>query len=155
MMPRFVPVTRRDYDIEDCRNAAALIKGKTIHKPKVAVVLGSGMDDFGSLIEEAERITYVELNAAIQSFPTCSMPPGRDGCFVFGVIDGVTVVVMFGRFHVYEGHSAQATTFPIRIMNEVSIPSESHWHTLAGCAFVCWCLTKVFAVSPSINTAWD
>ena len=119
-MPRWEPIKEKHYVIEDCRNAAAFLKGKTTHKPKLAIVYGHGMDDFEACVEEPDRITFEEMHAAIPLFPTCSMPPGKNGCFIFGIVDGVTVLVMHGRFHLYEGHSAQATTFPIRIMNEVS-----------------------------------
>lgn len=118
---KFQPVRTRDFLVEDARGVAAFLRERTRQRPEIAVVVGSRLKGFELLIEDGERVTFEELQAAFPAFPTCSVPPGKDGAFVFGSIDGVAVLVMLGRFHRYEGHSAQATAFPIRIMKEMGV----------------------------------
>ena len=117
----FRPVRERDYFVEDARRVAAFIKQRTAQRPEIAVVVGARLKGFELLIEDEERVTFEELQAHFPRFPTCSMLPGPAGAFVFGAIDGVPVLVMLGRFHLYEGHSAQATAFPIRVMKELGV----------------------------------
>jgi purine-nucleoside phosphorylase len=114
-------VRERDYFVEDARRVAAFLKQRTTQRPEIAVVVGSRLKGFELLIEDDERVTFEELHAHFPTFPTCSVPPGPAGAFVFGSIDGVPVLVMLGRFHLYEGHSSQATSFPIRVMKELGV----------------------------------
>lgn len=116
----FRPTTKTDYTVEDFKAGALFLRARTIHRPKIAVVLGSGMADFINAIEEKDIIPYNEVHKALPAFPTCSVA-GHNGNFIFGKIGGAPIMVMQGRFHLYEGHSVQAITYPVRIMKELGI----------------------------------
>lgn len=79
--------------------------------PKVMIVLGSGLGALGDQIENAVRIPFGE----IPGFPAAAVE-GHKGMFVAGELDGVDVVALQGRFHLYEGHSATTAALPIRAM---------------------------------------
>ena len=87
------------------------VRAKTDFIPKVALVLGSGLGDFGSQVEVCATIEYSE----IEGFPVSTVA-GHEGRFVFGYVGKVPVVVMQGRVHFYEGYSMQDVVLPIRLM---------------------------------------
>ena len=69
-------------------------------KPKVALVLGSGLGDYADGIQVEEVLDY----SHIEGFPVSTVP-GHKGRFVFGYVQDVPVVVMQGRVHYYEGYN--------------------------------------------------
>lgn len=79
--------------------------------PKVAVILGSGLNGYGDLVKPHEIIHYSE----IEGFPTSTVA-GHVGRFVFGWVEEVPVVVMQGRIHYYEGYSMADVCLPTRLM---------------------------------------
>ena len=81
------------------------------YKPKLALVLGSGL---GGLAEELEVDTVIPY-ASIRNFPS-STAPGHKGAFVFAKISDIPVVIMQGRIHYYEGYPMTDVVLPIRIM---------------------------------------
>src|SRR3984957_17948174 len=93
------------------QEATAAIRAKWAGKPKVGIILGTGL---GGLVEE------VQLEAAfpygdIPHFPS-STAPSHKGRLVCGKLAGKTVMAMEGRFHFYEGYSLQQITLPVRVM---------------------------------------
>lgn len=90
------------------------IRNKIPFVPQVALVLGSGLGAFGDQVEIEAVIPYEE----IQGFPV-STAPGHVGRFLFGTVNGVKIVVMQGRVHLYEGYSAQDVVLPIRLMGRM------------------------------------
>ncbi|MBQ8802362.1 MAG: purine-nucleoside phosphorylase [Tyzzerella sp.] len=86
-------------------------KSKINIRPKVALVLGSGLGDFAKQVESVTEIPYSE----IEGFPVSTVA-GHDGRFIFGYIGEVPVVLMKGRVHYYEGYSMQDVVLPIRLM---------------------------------------
>jgi len=78
------------------------------------------MADFIDAIDEKDIVPYAEVSKALPAFPRCSVE-GHAGNFIFGKVGPAPVMVMQGRFHLYEGHSVQAITYPIRIMKEFGI----------------------------------
>ncbi len=86
-------------------------KSKIDMKPKVALVLGSGLGDFAKTVTSVAEIPYSE----IEGFPISTVA-GHDGRFIFGYIEDVPVVLMKGRVHYYEGYSMQDVVMPIRLM---------------------------------------
>ena len=88
------------------------VKGRISSKPKIALVLGSGLGGFASQIEVQETLSYNE----IPDFPVSTVE-GHEGRFVFGICDGVPVAVMQGRVHMYEGYTPQEAVLPIRLLH--------------------------------------
>ena len=94
------------------------ISSKVNKKPKIALILGSGLGDIANKIENPETISYSD----IPEFPISTVE-GHDGKLVFGDLEGIEVLVMSGRFHFYEGYSSKDVTFPIRVMKNLGIES--------------------------------
>jgi purine-nucleoside phosphorylase len=91
--------------------AVSFIQQKTSFKPDTAIILGSGLGPLADEIETRAVIPYSE----IPGFAT-STAPGHEGKLLLGTLAGKNVVAMKGRVHYYEGHGAQRTTFPVRVM---------------------------------------
>lgn len=88
------------------------IKNKVDFKPEIALVLGSGLGDYA---DTAVEIHSVLSYSEIEGFPTSTVE-GHKGCFVFGYINSVPVVIMQGRVHYYEGYSMSDVVLPARLM---------------------------------------
>jgi purine-nucleoside phosphorylase len=80
-------------------------------KPKVALVLGSGLGDYADSIQITAVLDYSE----IEGFPVSTVT-GHKGRFVFGYIGSVPVVIMQGRIHYYEGYPISDVVLPVRLM---------------------------------------
>ncbi len=87
------------------------VKSKTDFKPRVALVLGSGLGDFASCIDIHSHISYSD----IKDFPV-SFVSGHNNRFIFGSVSGVDTVIMQGRVHYYEGYDMADVVLPIRLM---------------------------------------
>lgn len=98
--------------------AARFILAKTKLRPKVALVLGSGLGAFADEFTEAVRIPY----ARIPHFPR-STAVGHAGQLVVGRAAGVPVAGMQGRVHLYEGYSAKEVAFPVRVFARMGVES--------------------------------
>lgn len=85
-------------------------------RPRVGLILGSGLGTLADLIQQGLSIPYGE----IPGFPV-SKVSGHAGNLVFGYLGATPVVAMQGRAHLYEGWSAPAATFPIRCMHRLGI----------------------------------
>lgn len=85
-------------------------------KPKVGIVLGSGLGDIAYKINVEVVIPYKDIPNFIA--PTIE---GHKGNLIFGNIGGMSVVLMQGRNHYYEGHTMKEITYPIRIMKELGV----------------------------------
>jgi len=96
--------------------AAQFILARTRLRPKIAVVLGSGLGAFADDLAEATRVPYQEIPA----FPR-STAVGHAGVLAIGNCAGVAVAAMQGRVHMYEGYSAQEVAFPMRVLGRMGI----------------------------------
>ena len=92
------------------------LKNKGFENPDVGIILGTGL---GKLVDELEIITEASYNH-IPNFPTATVEFHK-GKLIYGTLEGKKVVVMQGRFHVYEGYSLQDVMFPVRIMEKLGI----------------------------------
>lgn len=96
----------------DVQEAVDVIRGRTALEPEVALVLGSGLGDLAEAAEEATHISTTEL----PGYPHSTVE-GHEGTLVFGRLEGVDVVFVRGRVHLYEGLSAREVTFPVRLVH--------------------------------------
>lgn len=84
---------------------------KISFRPKVALILGSGLGDYAETIQIEATLDYHE----IKGFPVSTVS-GHKGRFVFGYVGEVPVVIMQGRVHYYEGYSMEDVVLPTRLM---------------------------------------
>jgi purine-nucleoside phosphorylase len=96
---------------EDIMEAVSTIRQYDARQPTLAVILGSGLGDLANAVENAIAIPYTE----IPHFATSTVQ-GHVGRLLIGELQGVTLVIMQGRFHMYEGYHAHTVTFPVRVM---------------------------------------
>lgn len=86
------------------------IRQKTDFVPRVALVLGSGLDNYASAMKVETTINYKD----IEGFPV-STAPGHVGRYIFGYVGDVPVLCMQGRVHFYEGYDISDVVLPIRL----------------------------------------
>ncbi|MEW4923758.1 purine-nucleoside phosphorylase [Algibacter sp. 2305UL17-15] len=92
------------------------LKNKGFENPEIGIILGTGL---GQLINEVEIIKEVSYNH-IPNFPTATVEFHK-GKLIYGILAGKKVIVMQGRFHLYEGYTLQDVTYPVRIMEKLGI----------------------------------
>jgi len=118
MSPRkkSVPKINSDSEFDRAESAANSIFTKTDLRPKIALVLGSGLGAFADEFETPTKIPYAE----IPHFPR-STAIGHAGQLVVGKVGDIPVAGMQGRVHLYEGYSAKDVAFPIRVFARMGI----------------------------------
>jgi len=97
-------------------SAAQRILSRTSLRPRIGLVLGSGLGGFADLLSEGVAIPYAEIPAFPQSTAI-----GHAGRMVIGKAGTVAVAAMQGRVHLYEGYSAQDVAFPMRVFGRMGI----------------------------------
>lgn len=97
-------------------SAAQHILSRTPLRPKIGLVLGSGLGAFADSLTEAARVPYADILAFPQSTAI-----GHAGRLVIGNSGQVPVAAMQGRVHLYEGYSAQEVVFPIRVLARMGV----------------------------------
>ncbi len=96
--------------------AAELIAARTELRPRIGIVLGSGLGAFAAELQNATAIPFAE----IPHFPQSTVP-GHSGRLVVGTVAEVPVAVMQGRVHAYEGYSSEEVTFPVRVLGRLGV----------------------------------
>jgi purine-nucleoside phosphorylase len=99
-------------------DAAKVVLTRTTLRPKIGLVLGSGLGAFADSLTDSTKVPYSD----IPSFPQ-STAIGHAGRLVIGNAGTVPVAAMQGRVHQYEGYSAQQVAFPIRVFARMGIKS--------------------------------
>src|ERR1700712_2338485 len=94
-----------------CSTAADYIRSRHAAKPTLGIILGSGLGNFASQVENATTIAYAD----IPGWPLSTVQ-GHSGKLVLGTIGGVNVAVMQGRVHAYEGYAMSEVVFPTRVL---------------------------------------
>jgi purine-nucleoside phosphorylase len=79
--------------------------------PALGIILGSGLGGFAAQVQDAVEIPYAE----IPHFPQSTVA-GHSGQLVLGNIGGISIAVMQGRVHAYEGYTMEQVTFPARVL---------------------------------------
>jgi len=95
---------------------ADYLKEKGFESPEIGIILGTGL---GQLINHVEIIKEVSYNH-IPNFPTATVEFHK-GKLIYGMLEGKKVIVMQGRFHLYEGYTLQDVTYPVRIMKQLGV----------------------------------
>ena len=96
--------------------AAKFIQSQTKLRPKIALVLGSGLGAFANEFADVTKIPY----SKIPHFPQ-STAIGHAGLLVLGTVDGVELAGMQGRVHLYEGYSVKDVAFPVRVFARMGV----------------------------------
>lgn len=102
--------------IKTLQETTEFLQKRGFDNPEIGIILGSGL---GKLVDELEIITEVSYNH-IPGFPTATVEFHK-GKLIFGKLEGRKVVVMQGRFHIYEGYTLWDVTYPVRIMKNLGI----------------------------------
>ena len=101
---------------EQIQEATAYIRSQTDFAPQFGIILGTGLGELADQIEKVIELPYQQ----IPHFPESTVQSHKSK-LVFGFLEGKPVVAMAGRFHYYEGYSAQQVTFPVRVMKFLGI----------------------------------
>lgn len=102
--------------IDKIKKSVSYLENKGFEKAEVGIILGTGL---GQLIKEVDIICQINYDE-IPHFPIATVESHK-GKLVFGILEGKHVLIMQGRFHIYEGYSLQEVTYPIRIMEKLGI----------------------------------
>lgn len=102
--------------LKKIKESCSCLNKRTSMRPKIAIVLGTGLGSFAEKISVKDAIPYSE----IPGFRTSTVQ-GHSGKLLFGTLEGIEVMAMQGRLHYYEGYSMQEITFPVRVMKKFGI----------------------------------
>lgn len=97
--------------IEKLKETVNFLKARAKTKPRIGVILGSGLGHFVQHMQIEVAIPFGDVPNFIP--PTVE---GHSGNLIFGKIDNVELVVLQGRLHYYEGHTMETVVFPARVM---------------------------------------
>ncbi len=103
-------------EFSSASRAAKFIQSKTKLRPRIALVLGSGL---GAFADELSGAKYIPFDT-IPGFPRSTVE-GHSGKLVIGTVAGVPIAVMQGRVHLYEGYSPKEVVFPMRVLGRLGI----------------------------------
>jgi len=125
--------------------AAQIVRDRFDRVPDVAIILGTGLGSLGRAIETQLIIDYAD----VPGFPLSTVE-SHAGRLLCGTLGGKTVVAMQGRFHLYEGYTAQQVAFPVRVMRELGA------HTLVvsnacGTLHPLWNAGEIMLIADHIN----
>lgn len=98
------------------KEAAEYLKQRGFENPEIGIILGTGL---GKIIESIEIEAEVSYNH-IPNFPTATVEFHK-GKLIYGTLEGKKVIIMQGRFHIYEGYTLRDVTFPVRVMHLLGI----------------------------------
>jgi purine-nucleoside phosphorylase len=102
--------------IQQVEQAKSYLEERGFDQPEIGIVLGTGL---GALVD-AVTIEQEAHYTAIPNFPTATVE-FHQGKLIYGRLGGKKVIVMQGRFHLYEGYTPEEVTFPIRVMHALGI----------------------------------
>lgn len=109
-------VVAKQIIMEQLNNVKDFLTEAGIHNPTIGIVLGTGLHQLLNFIDIKKTIPYTD----IPGFPVSTVEFHK-GNFIYGTIANKNIVVMQGRFHVYEGHSMEQIIFPIRVMKLLGV----------------------------------
>ena len=101
---------------DQIKEAADFIKSAITSKPSIGIILGTGLNNLATEVEDSISINYKQI-----PWFNKSTVESHKGEMVFGKISDKPVVILAGRFHYYEGYSMQSVTFPVRVLKELGV----------------------------------
>jgi purine-nucleoside phosphorylase len=107
---------RTRSDFMRAQRAAKYILSKSRLRPKIGIVLGSGLGAFADEVTDTIHVPYEK----IPGFPKPTVD-GHAGRLVIGKVNEIPVAVMQGRVHFYEGYSAGEVAYPMRVLRQIGI----------------------------------
>lgn len=107
---------QKNITIKEIDEVVAEILSKIDIKPRIGMILGSGLSSFADTIENAVIIPFGDL----PHFPVSTVK-GHEGKLVIGQLEGQNVFVMQGRIHFYEGYTMSQVTLPVRVMQRLGV----------------------------------
>jgi purine-nucleoside phosphorylase len=102
--------------LEMIEGIAGIVQERIVRKPRICIILGSGLGDLASAVENPTIIPYTELPGWPQ--PTVI---GHSGRLLIGKLEGQDVITMQGRVHFYEGFTIQQVALPVRVMQKLGV----------------------------------
>jgi purine-nucleoside phosphorylase len=96
--------------------SADVIRQRTLHRPRIGLILGSGLGSLADEVAEASIIPFAE----VPHFPRATVE-GHSGRLVIGRLAEKTVLVMQGRIHYYEGYTMEEVVLPVRVMQALGV----------------------------------
>ncbi|QDS98605.1 purine-nucleoside phosphorylase [Adhaeretor mobilis] len=100
------------------KEAAAAVQARWSEQPVAGIILGTGLGRLADEIADSVAIPYAD----VPHFPQ-STAIGHAGQLVCGQLAGRPVVAFQGRFHLYEGNSAQQAAMPVRLLQAMNVPA--------------------------------
>lgn len=104
------------FTLAEIDEVAEVVRSYTNRKPKIGLILGSGLGGLAEAVKNADEIPYEKL-----PYWKLSTVQGHSGRLVIGELEGKEVLVMKGRTHYYEGYSMQEITLPVRVMQRLGV----------------------------------
>ena len=105
-----------DYNFEYFKKSADYVRSLINDEPEIAIVLGSGLGDFASRIEDPIEIKYEDIPNFL-----VSTVESHAGKLIFGKAGGKKIICMSGRFHFYEGYDYEQLVIPIRLFKLLGV----------------------------------
>lgn len=102
--------------LQQIDNLAGQIRSRTAVRPRIGIILGSGLGGLAESIRDPTEIPFQEL----PGWPVSTVM-GHKGRLVLGKLEGADVMVMQGRVHYYEGYSMAQVTLPVRVMQRLGV----------------------------------
>ena len=102
----------------EARRAADAVRERLgVRAPVTGIILGSGLGTLADRVTDATRVPYAEI-------PGFHAPKveGHRGEMIRGMLGGREVILLAGRFHMYEGHGARVAAFPVRVLHALGVP---------------------------------
>ncbi len=101
--------------MERINRAAEMLRSES-GEAEIGVILGSGLGGFVEALQDAKAVPYSD----IPGFPVSTVP-GHASCWWRGTLHGRKVIMMQGRFHLYEGWSMEDIVLPVRVMRKLGV----------------------------------
>lgn len=102
--------------LEQIDRAVEAVRARASHRPRIGIVLGSGLNSLADSVQQADFIPFGDL----PDWPLSTVH-GHTGRLVIGELEGQSVMVMQGRVHFYEGYSISQVTLPTRVMARMGL----------------------------------